>query len=400
MFFSKSQLTQVESPLTLIPKCEKCRLYTQCQTPKMKFAGQGKKEILIILDGVTAKDDAAGIPGTGDAKVLFNRYLKPLGIDYEVDCWRVPAVICHSPKVFMGAAEAERIINSCRPNLINTINELNPKIIIVSGSVALKSLLKYLWRKTGEDTTTQIRWAGWRIPSQQLNAWVCPILNPLQVAKEKNPLYDFYLKESLKEIAKLDSRPWKKVPDWKSEVQIINDIDDIIKKLKYFKTLPAISFDYETNCLKPDNPEGIIYCCSMSDGETTIAFPMKEKVVPYVKDILFDANIKKSGWNIQFEDRWTYAKLGQRVRGWDWDGMVNNHLIDNRDDINSLKFQAFVRLGVPIYSDDTESFLEADGGYGINRINDAGWSRLLLYNGLDSLLENKITKIQKKLLGM
>ena len=80
--------------------------------------------------------------------------------------------------------------------------------------------------------------------------------------------------------------------------------------------------------------------------------------------------------------------------------MVNNHLIDNRDDINSLKFQAFVRLGVPIYSDDTESFLEADGGYGINRINDAGWSRLLLYNGLDSLLENKITKIQKKLLGM
>jgi len=400
MFFSKSQLTQVESPFSLVPKCEKCKLYIQCSSPKLQVAGQGKRSILIILDGPTSKDDAAGVIGTGDAKILFTRLLKPLGIDYERDCWITGATICHSKKVFPAASELERIISSCRPNLINVIKEYEPDIIIPAGSFALKSLLGYVWKKKGEDLSSQDRWAGWQIPCQSLNAWICPIYNPMFVAKQKNQLYDLYLNNSIKEIAKLSGKPWKKIPDWKSEVQILMDPKDVIKQLKYLKTKPAISFDYETNCLKPDNDSSLIYACSMSDGDTTIAFPMKKEVIPYVQSILFDKNIKKSGWNIQFEDRWTAAKLGGYVKGWDWDGMVNSHLIDTRDDINSLKFQAFVRLGLPVYTDDTEDYLNAEGGYSLNRINEIGWSRLLLYNGLDSLIENKITKLQKKLIGV
>lgn len=400
MFFSKSELTQVDSPFSLIPKCEKCRLYTQCHSPKLKPAGKGKKGILIVLDGPTAKDDVAGVIGTGDTKILFQRLLKPLGIDYEEDCWRVGATICKSNKIKPALSEVERIIKSCRPNIVNTINELKPTIIIPAGSVALKSLMGHLWRKKGEDLTSQDRWAGWTIPCQQLNAWVCPIYDPTRVAGFKNPLYDLYLSKHMKAISKLSGRPWKTIPNWKREVQILMETKDIVKQLKYFKQQSAVSFDYETNCLKPDNPTSLIYACSMSDGTTTIAFPMHKEVIPFLQDILFDKNIKKSGWNIQFEDRWTMAKLGGPVRGWDWDGMVNNHLIDTRDDINTLKFQSFVRLGLPVYTDDTEDYLDAEGGYSLNRINEIGWSRLLLYNGLDSLLENKITKIQKKIIGV
>lgn len=401
MFFSKSELATVASPLSLIPKCEKCRLYTQCKSPKLKPSGKGKKKILIILDGITKKDDEQGQIGTGDAAVLFKRILRPFGIDYVEDCWVTAASICRNPRVFPAQSEIERVIDSCRPNLINTISDLNPEIIIPAGSLALKSLLKYLWPKTGEDLTNQNRWAGWQIPSQALNTWVCPIYSPMSIEKENNPIYNFYLNKSIEGIAKLvGTRPWKQVPDWKKEIQILTDTDKTIEKLKQFKTKKAISFDYETNCLKPDQTTGIIYACSMSDGKETIAFPVRTPVIPYLTDILFDKNIKKSGWNIQFEDRWTAAKFGRHVQGWDWDAMVNNHLIDTRDDINSLKFQAFVRLGVPVYTDDTETYFEGDGGYGINRINEVGWSRLLLYNGLDSLLENKITKIQKKYLGM
>jgi len=400
MFFSKSELTQVESPFSLIPKCEKCRLYTQCKSPKLKPAGQGKRKILIVLDGPTEKDDVAGEIGTGDMKILFQRLLKPFGIDYEQDCWRVGATICKSNKIKPSLSEVERIINSCRPNLINTINELKPDIIIPAGSVALKTLMRHLWRKKGEDLTSQDRWAGWKIPCQSLNAWVCPIYDPSLVAKLKNPLYDLYLKNHMKAISKLSGKPWEVVPDWKKDVKVLMETDNIITMLNYFKQQPAVSFDYETNCLKPDNPTSLIYACSMSDGRITIAFPMRNEVIKYVQGILFDKNIKKSGWNIQFEDRWTTAKLGGPVRGWDWDGMVNNHLIDTRDDINTLKFQAFVRLGLPVYTDDTEDYLDAEGGYTLNKINEIGWSRLLLYNGLDSLIENKITKIQKKIIGV
>lgn len=400
MFFSKSELTSVATPGSLIPKCEKCRLYTQCKSPKLKHSGKGNKKILIILDGVTQKDDDLGMLGTGDAEILFKRILKPVGIDYREDCWVTAASICGNPKLFPAQSEIERIVSSCRPNLINLIKELNPEIIVPAGSLALKSLLGHVWPKKDLLLSSQDRWSGWQIPCQSLNTWICPIYNPMQVEKEKNPIYKLYLNRSVKNLEKLIGiRPWLLVPDWKKEVQVLTDEKNIIKNLKYFKTKDSISFDYETNCLKPDNV-GTIYACSISDGTTTIAFPLRTSVHPYLKDILFDKNIKKSGWNIQFEDRWTEAVFGKSVKGWDWDGMVNNHLIDTRDDINSLKFQAFVRLGVPAYTDDVEDFFEGDGGYGINRINEIGWSRLLLYNGLDSLLENKITKIQKKILGV
>ena len=88
------------------------------------------------------------------------------------------------------------------------------------------------------------------------------------------------------------------------------------------------------------------------------------------------------------EDRWTRAKLGFRVRGWEWDGMVGSHVIDNRPDITSLKFQAFVRLGLESYDGAVRPFLKANkakGGNTPNRVGKADLEKLLIYNGIDSL---------------
>lgn len=98
---------------------------------------------------------------------------------------------------------------------------------------------------------------------------------------------------------------------------------------------------------------------------------------------------------MKFEERWTVAKLGCKVRGWHWDTMLAAHILDNRSGITSLKFQAFVHLGISDYDSHISPFLYSKHPNETNRIDQVDDKSLLLYNGLDSLLEYLIMKKQK-----
>ena len=80
--------------------------------------------------------------------------------------------------------------------------------------------------------------------------------------------------------------------------------------------------------------------------------------------------------------------------------MLAAHVLDNRGGISSIKFQAFVLLGQPDYDSSIKEYLKSrdPGGYGLNRVKQAPVKPLLLYCGLDSLLEYLVAKKQKKLL--
>ena len=90
------------------------------------------------------------------------------------------------------------------------------------------------------------------------------------------------------------------------------------------------------------------------------------------------------------------AKVGCRVRGWHWDTMLTAHILDNRRGICSVKFQAFVRLGIPTWDDAISKFLYSKHANLMNNISKAPLRDLLLYNGLDSLLEYKVMQKQKE----
>jgi DNA polymerase I-like protein with 3'-5' exonuclease and polymerase domains len=160
-----------------------------------------------------------------------------------------------------------------------------------------------------------------------------------------------------------------------------------------------VSFDYETNMLKPDSKDAEIICCAVCwQGKKTISFPWTNKTSSAMKRLLVSERLKKVGANIKFEDRWTKAVLGVDVVGWEWDTMQSAHVLDNRPEITSVKFQAFVRLGFGSYDDHIKPFLESvePGGNSKNRINEVDRNDLLLYCGLDSLLEYKIALHQMK----
>ncbi len=115
---------------------------------------------------------------------------------------------------------------------------------------------------------------------------------------------------------------------------------------------------------------------------------------------MVNRSVKKIGYNLKYEHRWLKAKLGIEVQGWVWDGMIAAHLIDTRSGITSLKFQSLVLLGMADYDTDVKPYLKSDGANVKNKIREVELQTLLLYNGLDALLEYKVAKIQMNQLGI
>jgi hypothetical protein len=76
------------------------------------------------------------------------------------------------------------------------------------------------------------------------------------------------------------------------------------------------------------------------------------------------------------------------------------HHLDNRKWATSVKFQAFVLLGLESYDDHISQFLKTDADQEINDVvRQVNVRDLLLYNGLDSLVEFKEAEIQRKAMG-
>ena len=170
-FFSNTDMIQ-KAPRPTLPRCGMCRLYKSCKSPKMAMTGKGKKEILVVAASPGKWEDKKGKHHIGQAGQLLRRHFSRLGIDLNRDCWMTNAVICRRKDTGQ-PTDAE--IEACRPNLLNTIKKTNPKIIILLGQAAYKSLLQVLWK---EDIGSVTRWGGWSIPSQNPNAWICPTYHP------------------------------------------------------------------------------------------------------------------------------------------------------------------------------------------------------------------------------
>ena len=76
--------------------------------------------------------------------------------------------------------------------------------------------------------------------------------------------------------------------------------------------------------------------------------------------------------------------------------MLAAHVLNYARGVTGLKFQAFVLLGAESYNNHIEPFLKSVGKSPFNRIQDIDLKDLLLYNGLDSLLEYKVAMKQIK----
>jgi len=398
--FFEGSLIKSAPPQRSLPQCGACKLFETCTSPKIPVLGAGARRVLFVGDAPGKEDDASGKLFTAGGGRYLRGVLRGLKFDLDKDGWQTNALICHTPK---SRQPTPLEVGYCRANMLKTIQTFKPDVIVPLGVTAVSAVIGSIWK---EDVGGIERWVGWQIPCQALNAWVCPTYHPDDVVRGDDEVVARQFKAHLKFAVNQEARPWPdNPPDWAADV--VKECDPHKAAVWLRKcagmAVGAVAWDIETNMLKPDGPDARIVSCSVAWGrkepERCIAYPWHGEAIAATKELLCSP-IPKIASNLKFEDRWARKEFGHRVRGWAWDTMLAAHVCDNRESITSVKFQAFVRLGVPLWNDKVEPFLKTKGNARINAIyKEINMNDLLLYNGLDSLLEFRVAVAQMKELG-
>lgn len=387
-FFKASTLAQSQAPTPLIPRCGECGLYKSCMSPKMPVTGSGRRGILIVAESPGTKEDAEGEQLVGESGQFLRRVLREFDVDLDRDCWKTNAVIClpqtedgeHRPPT-----DAE--IGYCRPNLIRTIKELQPESIILLGGPSVKSLIGWLWMPEPGSIT---RWVGWNIPAQRINAWVSPTYHPAYCIREgENGVTSLWFRRHIETAISLRGRPWEAIPKYAAGIECTLDSQRAAAVIRQMIGRGGnVAFDYETNRLKPDAADAEIVCCSVCwEGKKTISFPWIGEAVVAMGELI-RSPLGKIASNLKFEQRWSHKFFGYGAANWKWDTMQSAHWLDNRREITSIKFQAFVRLGVEEWDSHIKQFLSETDDEGINCVSkDVDLMDLLEYCAYDSLYE-------------
>lgn len=403
--FSPDVFDSYQESLPLVAECSKCGLYRKCQSPMMKRDGEGRVRVLIVAEAPGENEDKMGKPLIGKAGNELLRILSTLNISMRRDCWLTNALICRPVDEKGGnRTPTNDEIRYCSPNLRKTVEELKPDVIVPMGLVAIKSVTSLAWRERKEIGGKQSqesmgKWAGWNIPSVKLNAWICPTFHPSFLLREQKEsrTAELHVTKHLVKAFTHGCKPYKTLPDWTFRVTVEMNPSRAAEMVDDYRRLKVpLAFDLETTTLKPDGPHAEILCCSVSDGKTSVSFPWLQKTRMAMKELI-RSNVPKIGANLQFEERWMWKKLGCGVKNWMWDTVLGAHWLDCHSGICSVKFQAFVRLGVEDWSVVVDQYMKSGKGENSpNRLREVDPVRLMNYCGLDSLYEVLVAEDQMR----
>ena len=368
-----------------IPQCKKCG---RGASPSPVYGGPGQG-ILFVASHPSAQDIEDGEPFSSASNKVFRDACRAVGISLTEN-HTTYAVRC------AGKAPTDAQALCCRPHFLTALEETSPRVIVPVDETALRMVLSGIWKKDFGPFTT---WTGYTIPVPDYAAWVCPVVSKSQIYKAKeHPVLVAELTQQLRTALQRTKKPLPKVrlDDLKKKVQIYTDPHEGGKRMmELSKQSGLLAWDYETTGLKPDSKEQKIYSVSFClNGKDTFATLITPDNMPALSAVLRSPLTKKIASNMKFEERWTMAKLGHRVKNWCWDTMLAAHLGDNRGRISSIKFQSFVRYGIGDYDSEVGPFLTSAPGTHLNRIYEANPVDVLIYNGLDSLLEYMVARDQ------
>jgi len=410
-FFSASELQQTKIEVDidqLEPDCNKCKLDKNSSHPKIGISGEGKRKILIIGEFSSEEEDAYGNAFVGETAFFLKKKLQLSNIILQRDCWKVNAVACKPTKVIPSHTQ----IQCCYPKIQKLIMELQPKTILLCGSIAITSLL-------GKDFSDRSvnRWRMYCIPDEKFKCNIVPIHHPGFILGNKR---DINAKSQYKRDMQLVGntlfeKPYKPRLDYESFVTILTDFTKVKTLLqRIIKRKPKIAYDYETTGLKPYRKGHKIVTIGIAVSETkAFAFPFNYKDFWTLKEfeiikklwvkILKNKYIDKITHNWKYEAAWSMELLKVKPKC-HFDTMMGVHILDNRSKSTALKFQTFINFGVRPYDKNIKPFLQAKNGE-FNTIEKAPFKDLLTYNGLDCifafmLYEKTIPRIvgNKKLL--
>ncbi|WAS03882.1 uracil-DNA glycosylase [Gloeomargaritales cyanobacterium VI4D9] len=117
--------------------CQKCEL-AATRTHVVVSRGNPQAPLMIIGEGPGQQEDETGLPFVGRAGQLLDKILASVNLDSERDVYICNVVKCRPP----GNRNPEpQEVDACKPYLLEQIRLVNPKIILLTGAVAVQAIL-------------------------------------------------------------------------------------------------------------------------------------------------------------------------------------------------------------------------------------------------------------------
>jgi DNA polymerase len=145
--------------------CTQCHL-SQGRTKVVFGNGPVPCDLMLIGEGPGAEEDLQGLPFVGRAGVLLTQILSSVSIKRPDDIYITNTVKCRPPENRAPFADEQA---TCAPYLEAQLKFVNPKIIILTGSPAVKAVLKM------DEPMSKIR-GKWQKLSGEIS--VMPIFHP------------------------------------------------------------------------------------------------------------------------------------------------------------------------------------------------------------------------------
>ena len=129
----QEQLNKLKEEMNLCKACSLCE-----NRSKIVFSdGCEYAPIMFIAEAPDKKDDEIGIPFVSRAGQLFRKFLSECGFS-ENDFYITNTIKCHTPE---NRKPTKQEKNACFNFLNSQIDLINPKYIVLLGSVALESFI-------------------------------------------------------------------------------------------------------------------------------------------------------------------------------------------------------------------------------------------------------------------
>ncbi|MCK9327610.1 MAG: uracil-DNA glycosylase [Bacteroidales bacterium] len=146
----EEQLSQMDRE---VQECTRCELYLK-RTQAVLGGGNPFSELMLIGEGPGEEEDRQGVPFVGKSGQLLDKILAAAGFSKEENVYITNIVKCRPPGNREPNPE-ERA--ACLPFLMRQIELIQPGIIVLLGSTALKALIN----PEGRITKMRGKWITW-----------------------------------------------------------------------------------------------------------------------------------------------------------------------------------------------------------------------------------------------
>jgi DNA polymerase len=118
-------------------QCQRCEL-GQYRTHAVIGRGNPEAEIMIIGEAPGQNEDEQGLPFVGKSGQLLDKILASVELTTEREVYISNAIRCRPPN---NRTPNGTELEACKPYLLEQIRLVNPKIILLTGATAVKSLI-------------------------------------------------------------------------------------------------------------------------------------------------------------------------------------------------------------------------------------------------------------------